>query len=134
MSTNCLSSLFRFQDAIPKEFQSHLVYKFSCGNCNVTYYGKTERHLNVRSSEQIGISHLTGKKVECKPSAVSVYLLLHNHDSSLNEFTILCRDNNRLTSRNSPVLDNNTVSVPLLLLLLFDLAVVFITNWIYLII
>ena len=42
---------------------------------------KTERHLNVRSSEHIDISHLTGRRVECKPSAVSDYLLLHNHDS-----------------------------------------------------
>ena len=63
-STNRLSSLFRFKYVIPKELQSQLVYKFSCGNCNVTYYGKTERHLNVRSSELIGISHLTGKRVE----------------------------------------------------------------------
>ena len=40
-------------------------------SCNVTYYGKSERHLNVRSSAQLGISYLTGKKrVECKPSAV----------------------------------------------------------------
>ena len=89
-STNRLSSLFRFKDVIPKELQSHLVYKFSCGNCNVTYYGKTERHLNVRSSEHIGISHLTGKRVECKLSAVSDHLLLHNHDSDFNHFTILC--------------------------------------------
>ena len=64
-STNRLSSLFRFKDVIPKELQSHLVYKSSCGNCNVTYYGKTERYLNVRSSEHIGISHLTGTRVEC---------------------------------------------------------------------
>ena len=63
--TNCLSSLFRFKDVIPKQLPSHLVYRFSCGNCNVTYYGKTERHLNVRSSEHIGISHLTGRRVEC---------------------------------------------------------------------
>ena len=61
-STNRLSSLFRFKDVIPKELQSHLVYKFSCGNCNVTYYGKTERHLNVTSSEHIGISHLAEKE------------------------------------------------------------------------
>ena len=124
MSTNRLSSLFRFQDAIPKEFQSHLVYKFSCGNCNVTYYGKTECHLNVRSSEPIGISHLTGKRVECKPSVVSDHFLLHNHDSNFNDFTILCRDNNGfrllikesiLISRDSPVLNKNTASIPLLL-------------------
>ena len=125
-STNCLSSLSRFKDVIPKELQSHLVYKFSCGNCNVTYYGKTERHLNVRSSEHIGISHLTGKRVECKLSAVSDHLLLHNHDSDFNHFTILCRDNNGfrlqlkksiLISGDSPVINKNTASI---LLSLFD--------------
>ena len=123
-STNRLSSLFRFKDVIPKELQSHLVYKFSCGNCNITYYGKTERHLDVRSSEHKCISHLTGKRVECKPSAVLDHLLLHNHDSDFNDSTILCRDNNGfrlslkesiLISRDSPVLDKNTASVPLLL-------------------
>ena len=36
-SANRLSSLFCFKDAILKELQSHLVYKFSCGNCNVSY-------------------------------------------------------------------------------------------------
>ena len=35
--TNCLSSLCHFKDVIPKELQSHII-KFSCGNCNVTYY------------------------------------------------------------------------------------------------
>ena len=140
-STNRLSSLFCFKDVIPKELLSQFVYKFLCGNCNVTYdgkterhlnlrssehigIGKTERHLNLRSSEHIGISHLTGKKVECKPSAVSDYLLLHNHDSDFYDFTILCRDNNGfrllikesiLISRDSPVLNKNTASIPLLL-------------------
>ena len=96
----------------------------SCGNCNVTYYGKTERHLNGRSSEHIGISHLTGKRVEPKPSAVSDQLLLHIHDSDFNDFTILCPDNNGfrlllkesiLISKDSPVLNKNTASIPLLL-------------------
>ena len=93
-STNRLSFLFGFKDVIPKELQSQLLYKFSCGNCIVTYYDKTERHLNIRSSEHIGIPHLTGKRVECKPSAVSDHLLLHNHDSDFKNFTIPCRDNN----------------------------------------
>ena len=92
--TNHLSSLFRFKDVIPKQLPSHLVYKFSCSNCNVTYDSKTERHLNVQSSEHIGISHLTGRRVEYKPSAVSDHLLLHNHDSGFNDLTILCPDNN----------------------------------------
>ena len=123
-STNRLFSLFRFKYFTPKELQSHLVQKFSCGNCNVTYYSKTDHHLNVRSSEHIGMSHLTGKRVECKPSAVSDHLLLHNHDSDFNDFTILCRDNNGfrllikesiLISRDSLVLNKNTASIPLLL-------------------
>ena len=89
-------------------------------NCNITYYGKTECHLNVRSSEHIGISHLTGKRVESEPSAVSDYLLLHNPDSNFNDFTILCQENNGfrlllkellLIFRDSPVLINNTASV-----------------------
>ena len=92
-SKNRPSSLFRYIDVIPKELQSHIVYTFSCSNCNITYYGKTDRHFNVRSSEHIGISHLTGKNVEYKPSAVSDHLLLHNHDGDFNDFTILCRDN-----------------------------------------
>ena len=119
--TNHLSSLFHFKDVIAKELQSHIVYTFSCVNCNVFY---NEDHLNVSSSEYIGISHLTEKSVECKPSAVSDHLLLHNSDSDFNGFTILCRDNNsfRLTlkkciliSRNSPVLNKDNASIPLLL-------------------
>ena len=46
-STNRLSSLFCFKDVIAKELQSYIVYKFLYRNCSVTYYGKTERHLNV---------------------------------------------------------------------------------------
>ena len=69
-------------------------------------------------------SHLTGKRVECKLSAVSDHLLLHNHDSDFNDFTILCRDNNGfkllikesiLISRDSLLLNKNTASIPLLL-------------------
>ena len=48
---NRLSNLYRFKDSIPKELRSHLVYKCLCGNCNINYYGETERHLNVRSNE-----------------------------------------------------------------------------------
>ena len=123
-STNRLSNLFRFKDVIPKELQSHLVYKFSCGNCNVTYYGKTERHIKVRSGEHLGVSPLTGKRVACKQSAVSDHLLLENHNCDFNDFTTLCRDNNGfrlsikeslLISRDSPVLNKNIASIPLLL-------------------
>ena len=78
--------------------------------------------VNVRSSEHLDISHLTGKRAESKKSAVSDHLLLHNHDRDFNDSTILCRDNNVfklllkefiLVSRDSSVLDKNTTSIPL---------------------
>ena len=40
-------------------------------------------HLNERSSKHICISHLTGKEVECKPSAVSHHLSLHTIPATL---------------------------------------------------
>ena len=79
--------------------------------------------VTARSSEHIGISHLIGKRIECKPSAVSDHLLLHNHGNDFNDFTILSRDNNGfrlllkesiLVSRDSPVYNKNTAFIPLL--------------------
>ena len=122
-STNRLSSFFRFKDVVPREMRSHLVYKFSCSSCNAAYYGKTERHLNVRSGEHIGKSPLTGKKVACKPSAVSDHIIFHdNHISEFSDFNILCHDNNSfklalkesiLIYRDSPELNKNVSSIPL---------------------
>ena len=62
-SKNLLTNLIRFKDSIPKELRSHIVYKFLCSNCNITYYGETERHLNVRPGEHLSLSALTGKRV-----------------------------------------------------------------------
>ena len=124
-SAKHLSALFRFKDVIPKELRSHLVYKFSCSSCNATYCGKTERHLNVRSGEHIGLSPLTGNRVVCKPSAISDHLSLHEHNnSSFNDFSILCCENNAfklslresiLIKSDSPELNRNVSSMPLLL-------------------
>ena len=47
-------------------------------------------HFNIRSGEHLGMSHLTGKRVECKQSAVSDHFLLQNYDSDFRDFTILC--------------------------------------------
>ena len=73
----------------------------------------------------LGISHLTEKRVECEQSAVSDHLLLHSCDSDFNDFTILCLDNTGfrlllkefiLKSTDSPALNKNTASIPLLFL------------------
>ena len=51
------------------------------------------------------ILHLTRKRVECKPFAVSDHLLLQNNDTDFNDFTILCRDYNgfRLSVKESSI-------------------------------
>ena len=44
--------------------ESGVVYKYTCGRCNSTYYGETDRYLKVRSGEHIGISPLALKKTK----------------------------------------------------------------------
>ena len=56
-----LSNVFRFKDHLPSDLVSGVVYKYTCGGCNSTYYGDTDRHLKVRSGKHIGISRLTFK-------------------------------------------------------------------------
>ena len=64
-----LTKLFTFKDKIPIFLCS--VYKFKCGGCSATYYGKTKRHFKVRMCEHLEVSALTGKKVKGdKDSAV----------------------------------------------------------------
>ena len=41
---------------------SGLVWKYKCGGCNATHYGKTKSHFKVRICKHLGISHLTEKK------------------------------------------------------------------------
>ena len=62
-SKNSSSIVFKLKYSIPLYLRSHLIYKFQCSNCNVTYYGETERHLKVRAGEPISTSPLTGKRV-----------------------------------------------------------------------
>ena len=47
--TKCkLINSFAFKDRIPVFLLSGIVYKFKCGDCNATYYGKTKGHFKVR--------------------------------------------------------------------------------------
>ena len=59
--------------------------------------------LNFRAVT--AILHLTRKRVECKPFAVSDHFLLQNNDTDFNDFTILCRDYNgfRLSVKESSI-------------------------------
>ena len=88
-----LSNSFRYKDPIPKDLISGVVYKFQCGLCNESYYGESIRHLDIRSGEHIGMSHLTGKKVKpSKNSAIYDHLLNCNFVPSFENFSILAHE------------------------------------------
>ena len=78
-----LSNDFRFKDRLPSTLVSGVVYKYTCGRCNSTYYGETNRHLKVRSEEDIGIPPLPFKKTKpSKESAIRDHLLNCNNITS----------------------------------------------------
>ena len=54
---------------MPFNLCSNVVYIYSCGWYNATYYCKTCQRLNVRVGEHSDISPLTGKKLEAKTTA-----------------------------------------------------------------
>ena len=63
--TKCkLIIFFTLKDKISVFLCSSIVYKFKCGGCNATYYGKTKFHLKVRMFEHVGVSALAGKSVK----------------------------------------------------------------------
>ena len=119
-----LSNVFHFKDRLPYHLMPCAVYKFRCGRCNASYYGKTDRRLKIRSGEHICISPWTFKKV--KPSAKSSIrdqVLFCNHDPSFDDFIILAQGTNkflleikeRLIKCDKPILNKNISSVPLFL-------------------
>ena len=83
-----LSNVFRFKDRLPSDLVSGVVYKYTCGRCNSTYYGEMDGNLKVRSGEHIGISPspLALKKTKpSKESAIRDHLLNCNNTLSFEE-------------------------------------------------
>ena len=124
-STARLSNFFRVKDKVPFDLPSNVVYKFSCGRCNATYYGETYWHLNIRVSEHSGVYPLTGKKSKAKTTtAIKDHMLFCDHVVSLEDFKILASINSEFhlkikeslfTSREKPELNRNEKSLPLYL-------------------
>ena len=124
-STTRLSNCFRFEDKVPFNLRSNVVCKFSCGRYNVTYYGETCRHLNIRVGEHLDVSPLTRKKSKAKTStAIKHHMLLCDHVVSLEDFKILASNNSEFhlkikeslfISRDKPDLYNNEVFATLLI-------------------
>ena len=124
-STRRISNFFCFKDKVPFSLHSNVVYKFSCGRCNATYYGKTCQNLNVRVGEHSGISPLTGKKSKSKTAtSAKDHMLFCDHVASLEDVKILTSSNSGfylkvkesfLRPLENPELNRNEKSLPLYL-------------------
>jgi len=121
-----ISNFFRTKDSTPFELRSHVVYRYTCAECNSSYVGQTTRHLRHRIAEHTGTSHLTGKTMKAK-----VHSSIREHCSrcpgsecTSQNFKILARGSTELEllvkerlliNREKPVLNGNCGSFELLL-------------------
>ena len=120
-----LSNVFRFRDRLPSDLVSGVEFKYTCGRCNSTYYGETDRQLKVRSGEHIETSPLTFKKTKpSKESPIHDHLLNRNNIPSFEQFTTLSNGNDKfvletkeslLIERDRPTLNKNLSSAKLFL-------------------
>ena len=120
-----LSNFFHFKDRLSFDLVSGVVYKYTCGRCNSTYYGEMDGNLKVRSGEHIGISPspLALKKTKpSKESAIRDHLLNCNNIPFFEEFAILKDGANKfvieikeslLMKRDSPISNKNIASAKL---------------------
>ena len=77
------------------KIHSDLIYRYTCSNWNVTYYGKSYRHFFTRAAEHMRISNLTEKPVKnMKDSAVSDRRLQCDCVISFDDFDDLTSDTN----------------------------------------
>ena len=56
-----VKSFFTFKDKLPNRLRWGYLYKYKCGDCNATYYGKTKRHFKIRIYEHLDISFQKGE-------------------------------------------------------------------------
>ena len=118
-----LHTLFKFKDSLDKKICSDLIYRYTCSNCNVTYYGKTYRNFFTRAAEHMGISNLTETRVKnVKESAVSDHRLQYDCIISFDDFDVLASDTNNfillikeslLIKREKPILNYTIKLFPL---------------------
>jgi len=88
-----ISNFFRVKDSTPFDLRSHVVYKFTCAGCNLSYIGQTSRHLRHRIAEHKGVSHLTGNimKSQAHSNIRDHCLQCRGSDLSDRYFQILAR-------------------------------------------
>ena len=87
---------FHYNDHIPKDLISGVVYKVQCCLCSESYYGEIIRQLDIRSREHIGMSSLTGKRSNrSNNSAICDHILHCNFLPSFHSFSVLAHENKK---------------------------------------
>ena len=83
------SQLVRVKDKTPKEKQSNLVYKFTCGNaeCNVSYIGETKQALKSRISQ-----HQRPSSGDTYDSAIFLHSQDTGHKVDIRSFQIVDKE------------------------------------------
>ena len=119
-----MRSFFRFKDRVPTDLLSHLIYKFTCADCNVSYLGETNRHYLVRNCEHLRISPFTGKAVVKAPTSVTTHIAEERClNNNLDNFEIVTRcrgslfrqriQESLLIARDNPIINGQIRSVKL---------------------
>ena len=92
-----MSNFFNFKDKICKEIKSGVVYRFKCVvAAMLLIMVKPSVRVKVRVSEHMGVSPLTGKKVNTgfQSSAIKDHMQVRDHRVSLDYFSILANCGN----------------------------------------
>ena len=76
MSLVRAKSFFTFKGKLLNMLLLGVVYKYKCGDCNATYYGKIKQHFKVQICEHLGNLHHTGKTVKIDNNKLTV---IHEH-------------------------------------------------------
>ena len=121
-----LKTLFKFKDSLPDELQSFIVYKFTCGACNSSYVGKTDRHRHIRWCEHLKLQPFRGgpSKSKQKPTSVELHKTTTGHETLYENFEVIGREKSRntfflkikeslLIKKLAPSLNDQDSSIPL---------------------
>ena len=97
-SPNRLRNGFSFKDVLPMNFDSKVLYKYTCDTCNCIYIGETKRHFLVRAYEHLGISILTDDAYTYnEKTATGINRHCHDlgHMKNIDNFRIVGHANNK---------------------------------------
>ena len=87
-----IGSFFRHKDPMPASLCSNVIYTYKCALCNECYTGSTQRQLQCRIAEHLGVSVRTGVHLSKEPySAIYDHREKSNHPINKNDFKIVGR-------------------------------------------